>query len=109
MHEDQRAFGVDVLLAQREQLLRPDPAEKRGENQCPVPRLDSVEQPARFLGRDPTALLARSHRLQASIGRVDPCAERGVHLDPMLTQRVAEDGREAADRPVDGGLRQAAR
>ena len=65
VHEDQFALGVDVLLAQGEQLLGSDPGEERREDQRPVARVDSVEQPAGFLGRDPAPLLALARGLQA--------------------------------------------
>ena len=78
MDEDQLALGVDVLLAQREQLLRADPREKRREDQRPVARLDGVEQTAGFLWRHPATLLALACRLQASVGRIDAGGSAGL-------------------------------
>ena len=47
-------------------------------------------------------------RLQARVRGIDARAERGVDLDAVFAQCVAEHSREAADGAVDGGLRKSA-
>jgi hypothetical protein len=105
VHEDQLAFCVDVLRAQREQFLWADPCEEWREDQRPVARIDSVEQATGVLGRNPAALLALARGLQPGVGRIDARTQRRVDVDAVLAQGVAEHGREAADRPVDRRFR----
>ena len=51
--------------------------------------------------------VALAGRLQPGVGGIDACAQRGIDLDAVLAQRVAQHRGEAADRPVDRRLRQA--
>ena len=106
MNENQLAASVDVLLAQRQQLLRPHAGQEWREHQRPVSTVHVVEVLACLLGRLPAALRPRSRGLQASVGRVNARSKRGVGLDAVLTQCVAQNRGEAADGPVDGRLRQ---
>ena len=108
MDEDQLSLGVDVLPAEREKLLGSHAGEERREDKRPVPRRNRVEEAAGLLGWDPAAFGARASGLEASVGEIYARAERWVDFDAVLTECVAEDRRQAADRAVYGGLRETA-
>jgi hypothetical protein len=108
MDEDQLSLGVDVLPAEREKFLGSYAAEEGREDERPVPRRNRVEEAAGLLGWDPAAFGARASGLRASVGEIYARAERWVDFDAVLAERVAEDRRQAADRAVDGGLRETA-
>jgi hypothetical protein len=108
MDEDQLSLGVDVLPAEREKFLGSYAAEEGREDERPVPRRNRVEEAAGLLGWDPAAFGARAPGLQPSVGEIYARAERRVDFDAVLSEGVAEDRGQAADRAVDGGLREAA-
>src|SRR4051812_5520933 len=56
--EDELTLGVNVLVLQRKELLRPDAAQERSQDDSPVARLDSLEEMPSLVRRHPATLLA---------------------------------------------------
>jgi hypothetical protein len=68
MDEDEFVVGVDVRLAEGEQLLRTGAAKEWGEHEIPVASVDGIQEPTGFIWRNPATLLPSPHRLKPGVG-----------------------------------------
>jgi hypothetical protein len=109
MNEDELVLGVDVRLAEGEQLLRACAAQEWGKDKLPVTGVDGVQEVAGFVRRNPATLPASPDGLESGIRRINSGPERGVGFDPMLTQRVSKDRGEAGNGAIDRRFGQSAR
>ena len=109
MDENEFVVGIDVRLPEGEQLLRASAAQEWGEDKSPVARFDGIQKPTSFVRWNPSTLPRSPDRPEAGVRRINSGTERGVGLDPMLTERIAEDRGEAGNGAIDRPFREAAR